>query len=440
MGVKSAIQHAEEPTSNAIRRSIQQYVARGHKTFTPTQLVVQRGEGVYLWNPEGKRFLDFSSGVLVTNLGNGHSLFEARYAEYTDGLPRNAYNMLTSQEAEAARRLVESIGLSGLDRVIWADSGSAAIIKAIWAVQHLSPERPIMLATRYGFHGKKGLAGDVTGETTTNPNVRFISFPTCDHCSLIAEANKGQEASCRSLYEKELDELWQEHGEKIGLLITEPYLGAKGSFHPPKWYLQLLDKWCEEHDVVFILDEVQSCHGRTGQMYAFQTYEITPDLVALGKGIGNGVPLAAVVGTGALLDSMDYGEGSDTFSGNPHACAAALAVLDVFHNEDIVGNCQLMGMHMKAGLEDLKERFPFITFVRGEGLVWGVEMSDWNGRSGAEIATECVLRCYEEGLHLMGPLANTVLRVSPPLTITLEELKEGIDKMVRALARVEAGE
>ena len=432
------VQHENEPKSNSIRRVLCQYVAKGHKTYTPTQLVVQKAKGVYLWNPEGRQFLDFSSGVLVANLGHAHPYFEARYATYTAGIPRNAYNMFTWQEAEAARRLVENVGLPRLDRVVWADSGSAAIIKAMWAAQHAHPDRPIMVATRYGVHGKKGLAGDVTGETSANPNVRFISFPMCDYCDKVPEEQRGDKATCQTFYEQELEELWQQHRDQICLLVTEPYLGAKGSFHPPKWYLQLLNRWCQEHDIAFILDEVQACYGRTGNMYAFQTYGVEPDLLVLGKGIGNGEPVAAVVGRGDLLDRFDYGEASDTYSGNPRACAAILAVLDAFGQEDVVENCQKMGQRMAEGLHQLQEEFPFVAFVRGEGLVWGVEMRDWGNKTADQIAVECVLRCYQEGLHLMGPLAGKVLRVSPPLVITEAQLDEGIEKMRRAFAQIES--
>ncbi len=437
MITESLIQHDNEPKSNSIRRTVSQYVARGHKTYTPTQLVVERAEGVYLWNPEGRQFLDFSSGVLVANLGHAHPYFEERYAEHTKGLPRNAYNMLTQQEAEAARRLIENVGLPKLNRVIWADSGSAAIIKSMWAAQHVYPDRPIIVATRYGFHGKKGLAGDVTGETSPNPNVRFISFPTCDHCTLVPEDKRCDRVTCEPIYERELQELREQHRDRICLLITEPYLGAKGSFHPPKWYLQLLNRWCQEHDIVFILDEVQACHGRTGNMYAFQSYGVEPDLLVLGKGIGNGEPVAVVVGRDDLLDPFDYGECSDTYSGNPRACAAVIAVFDAFERENVVENCQKMEKLMRRGLHELKGQFPFIAFVRGEGLVWGVEMCDWNGKTASQIANECVLRSYEEGLHLMGPLADKVLRVSPPLVITEAQVQEGMEKMGRAFARIE---
>ncbi len=434
--MKHLIQIEGEPRSNEIRKLATQYIGKGHKTYTPTQLVIKRAEGVYLWNAEGRKLLDFASGVLVANLGHNHPDFEAAYQKYIEGLPRSAYNTLTEQEVYAAKRMIESLDCPRLQKLLWADSGSAAIIKSMWAAQHYQPDKHIMVATRYGFHGKKGLAGDVTGEESDNQNVRFISFPTCDYCDLVPEENKRQEDVCKPIYERELEALRQEYKDGIVLLITEPYLGAKGSFHPPKWYHQLLNRWCDENGVTFILDEVQSCHGRTGEMYAFKKYGIEPDIVVLGKGIGNGEPVAVTVGRAELIDTLDYGEASDTYSGNPRACAAILAVFDTYERVPVVENCRKISSIVETKLNRLKEDFEFVAFVRGEGLVWGLEVQDYKGKTAAEIANECVYQCYLKGLHLMGPLADKVLRISPPLIITEEQAQSGLQLMYQAFEKM----
>ncbi|MCX5757068.1 MAG: aminotransferase class III-fold pyridoxal phosphate-dependent enzyme, partial [Candidatus Hydrogenedentes bacterium] len=326
-------------------------------------------------------------------------------------------------EVEASERLIKSMRNPKAQKVLWAASGSEGIQKAMWAALHRYPGRPIMVATRGGFHGKKGLAGDVTGETSTNPNVRWISFPM-------------YEKKPPAFYQAELDALARADPGQIALLITEPYLGAKGSFHPPKWYHKLLQAWCDKHDVALIFDEVQACHGRTGRMYGFQTYGIRPDLVVLGKGLGNGEPVAAVAGRADLIDSLRYGEASDTYSGNPRACAAVCATFDVFKQERIVDNCRAMAKIMKRGLNDLMKRFPFIGAVRGEGLVYGVEMCD------DATANRCVLEAYygtgKLGVHFLGPLAGKVLRVSPPLVVTESELEAAFAVLRMAWQRVQA--
>ena len=170
------IQISGENQSNEIRQKLSQLVTKGQKTYTPTQLVVENAEGIWLQNMEGVKLMDFASGVLVANLGHQHPYFEQKLSNYANGLPRNAYNLLTKVEVEAAQRLIESFDLPHMQKVMWAACGSAGIIKAMWAAQNYHPDRHIILATRDGFHGKKGLAGDITGDQSKNPNVRWIDF------------------------------------------------------------------------------------------------------------------------------------------------------------------------------------------------------------------------------------------------------------------------
>ncbi len=416
------IHHTAEPEANDLRARLDAATGRGQRTKTPTMAAVVRAKGSHLWTADGRRLVDLAAGVLVANLGHDHRGFERAFARYAKGLPRTAYNFLTPIEVEAAERLLASMeGNRNAQKLLWAASGSEGIQKALWAAMHKNPDRKILLATRKGFHGKKGLAGDVSGEESPNPNVRWVPFPT-------------DEIEPKAHYAKELDRLGRDHRDDIALLITEPYLGAAGSYHPPKWYLRMLQDWCRDNDVPFILDEVQSCHGRTGNMYAYQTYGLEPDLIVLGKGLANGEPAAAVVGRADLIDALDYGEASDTFSGNPRACAAVCAALDVFEDEKIVEHARERGVQLRAVLDELKAQFSFVTAVRGEGMVYGIEMRD------DDIARECVLEAYrgtgKKGVHFLGPLAGKVLRVSPPLTIRREELYEAHRILSRAWTRV----
>jgi 4-aminobutyrate aminotransferase-like enzyme len=240
-------------------------------------------------------------------------------------------------------------------------------------------------------------------------------------------------------YRNELEALHHQFGRRLGVLITEPYLGGGGSFHPPKEYLQLLQEFCREHDIAFVLDEVQSNFGRTGNLFAYETYGLEPDIVVLGKGLGNGVPVAAAAGRADLFASLDYGEGSDTWSANPLCCAAVLATLDEFDARDVLASSRRASAVIEDGLLRLKD-LPFVAQVRGErgGMVWGVEMADHAGGSAAEWANAAVLACYrgdgQDGIHLLGPLAKKVLRIAPPLVITEHEAKEALALMYRSLA------
>jgi len=418
------IQIEGEVKSNVVRNQLGKLVSKGHKTYTPTQLVVDRAEGIWLWNLEGQKLMDFASGVLVANLGHQHAYFEERFAFYAKGLPRNAYNLLTAIEVEAASRLIDSFASPKMEQILWAACGSAGIIKAMWAAQRYHPDRHLILATRYGFHGQKGLAGDVTGDKSQNPNVRWIDFP------MVKDVRDKPNQTLKVKVLEQLNRLREEYPNQIAMLVTEPYLGAKGSYHPPDWYLRTINDWCNDHQVIFILDEVQSCHGRTGEMYATTKYGLDPDLVVCGKGIGNGEPIVAVVGRADLLSTFDYGEASDTFSGTPRGCAAALATLDTFDTFPILDNCRQAGQVIEKGLCQLTDEFSFATRVRGEGLVWGLELES------DSIANQLVLACYQQGLHLIGPLAGNVLRVSPPLIISPTEAEVGIEWMRRALQQI----
>jgi 4-aminobutyrate aminotransferase-like enzyme len=453
------IHHPQEATSNAARDLVARHEPRALRTYTPTQAVLARSAGIYHWTPEGRRLYDFTSGVLVANLGHNPEPWMQRFTEHLgwrayavgksepapagffSSLPLTAYNAITPVEVEASRRLVallqERPGGRRLEQVLWAASGSEAIQKALWAALAREPARDVIIATRHGFHGKKGLAGAVTGCETDHdrdPRVRFIGFPMAE-CADVSLRGRPFDPTP---YRKELEALRYQFGRRLGVLITEPYLGGGGSYHPPKEYLQSLQAFCRDNDVVFILDEVQSNFGRTGDLFAYETYGIEPDVVVLGKGLGNGVPVAAAVGRADVFSSLDYGEGSDTWSANPLCCAAVLATLEEFAARDVLGPCRRSSALIEEGLVRLKE-LPFVAAVRGEkgGMVWGVEMRDHAGRSAADWANAAVLACYlgdgGDGIHLLGPLARKVIRIAPPLVISEEEARAALALMHRLL-------
>jgi 4-aminobutyrate aminotransferase-like enzyme len=241
-------------------------------------------------------------------------------------------------------------------------------------------------------------------------------------------------------YEAELQGLWEEYGSRICCVVTEPYLGGGGSFHPQKEYIQLLERFCREHDVLFVLDEVQANFGRTGSLFAFTEYGVEPDLVVLGKGLGNGVAVSAVVGRRDVFARMHYGEASDTWSANPLASAAVLATLDEFAEGDVLGHAALLSRVIEEGLLRLRESGA-VAHVRGEGVVWGVECAPVGTTPADAVARMCVEACYRgdsegRGVHLLGPLSGKVLRVSPPLVMPLEEAREYLGVMLERFSAV----
>jgi 4-aminobutyrate aminotransferase-like enzyme len=452
----AAIAFPREDQSNAVRAALTKGEPQSLRTFTPSQAVFARSAGTFHFTPEGRRLYDYSSGVLVANLGHNPTRWQQRFAGYMgwkpehltadaaarpyfDALTLTAYNAMTPIEEQAVSRLLANMraepGGARMEQVLWAASGSEAVQKVLWACLHRDPKRDVILATRYGFHGKKGLAGAVTGSETDrdrDPRVKFIGFPREEIDDLSRDPHKVD----LSKYRAELDGLWRELGPRINCLITEPYLGGGGSFHPPAAYMQLLQEWCRAHDILFIFDEIQANFGRTGPMYAYTKYGVEPDFVCLGKGLGNGVPVSAAVGRADVLASLKYGEGSDTWSANPLACAAVLATLDEFEQFNVLGHAAEMSRVFTAGLMRLKET-GLVAKVRGEGMVFGIECAAVRGMTPEQTAIEFVKRCYvgrgETGIHLLGPLAGKVIRISPPLTITAQEADESLT-MLRAIA------
>ncbi|HUY33549.1 MAG TPA: aminotransferase class III-fold pyridoxal phosphate-dependent enzyme [Pirellulales bacterium] len=451
-------QFPAEDLSNDIRRRLAAVEPCCQRTFTPSLAVLAKSAGCYHWTPEGRKLADFTSGVLVMNLGHNPTRWWRRVMDYLglSGLAQagefcqavtlNAYNSLTEVEALATERLLKLMrgqpGGARCEQVLWAASGSEAIQKALWAALDRRPGENVILSTRHGFHGKKGLAGAVTGserDPERDPRVKFLSFPR-DECLNIARRRQPLDLAP---YRAELDDLWQEHGRRIACLITEPYLGGGGSFHPQKEYIQLLARFCGEHDIPFIFDEVQANFGRTGELFAYTEYGVEPDIVVLGKGLGNGVAVSAAVGRADLFANMRYGEGSDTWSANPLACAAVLATLDEYETTGVIEHAKKLSQVIEAGLSKLTD-LDTVAHLRGEGVVWGVECAAVGAHSAADVANACVEACYlgdasGRAIHLLGPLAQKVIRVSPPLVMPLDEARQYLDAMYGIFANVLLG-
>jgi 4-aminobutyrate aminotransferase-like enzyme len=371
--------------------------------------------------------------------------------EFLEAVTLNAYNAVTEVETLATERLVALMqkqpGGARCEQVLWAASGSEAIQKALWAALNRGAvgnalrgvPADIILSTRHGFHGKKGLAGAVTGCETDHdrdPRVKFISFPR-EECLSVSRRKQPLNLAP---YEAELNRQWEEHGSRICALITEPYLGGGGSFHPQHEYLQLLERFCREHDILFILDEVQANFGRTGSLFAFTEYGLEPDVVVLGKGLGNGVAVSAAVGRADVFANMHYGEGSDTWSANPLSSAAVLATLDEYETTDVLEKAKQLSRTIERGLLKLCE-LPAVANIRGEGVVWGIECRAVGALSADEVAKACVEMCYRgddqgRAIHLLGPLAGKVIRVSPPLVMPTNEAQLYLDVMYRLFAQV----
>jgi 4-aminobutyrate aminotransferase-like enzyme len=456
--MNTPIEFEDEDLSNAARRTIGSMEPLAQRTYTPSQAVIAKSAGCFHWTPEGRRLYDYTSGVLVTNLGHNPKRWLKRFfdylgwdpsafsqgGEYAAAAPMNAYNAITPIEAAAVERLIKSVqsrpGGRRLNSVMWSASGSEAIQKAIWACLHRDEKRDVILATRHGFHGKKGLAGAVTGsemDHDRDPRVRFISFPMAE----VDDVSKYEHTFAPTSYGSELESLWNELGPRIGCLITEPYLGGGGSYHPPAAYMQLLQAFCRKHHILFVLDEVQANFGRTGPLYAFERYGLEPDFICLGKGLGNGIPVSAAVGRGDVMACLNYGDASDTWSANPVSCAAVLATLDEFETTDVLTHAQGISQIFFRGLTRLQET-SLVKKIRGEGMVFGIECGPVGNLTANQVANLVVETCYlgkpgGDGIHFLGPLAGCVLRVAPPLTMTSDEAEASLELLFSLVSQLE---
>ncbi len=446
---------ASEPVSDAVRRAVEQLEPQCQRTYTPTGAVLARSSGCHHFTPEGRKLVDFTSGVLVTNLGHNpvdwwQNVFKYMGlglklpdTEFAAGVPLSAYNAITEVEVEASRRLIANMrsqpGGGRLEQVLWAASGSEAVHKALKVALAQRAGADIILATRHGFHGKKGLAGAITGserDEDRDSRVHFLQFPRAECASI----QRRREPIDLAPYREELHEMLDCFGDRICCLVTEPYLGGGGSYHPQVEYLQLLERFCRDHGILFILDEIQSNFGRTGTMYAYTTYGVEPDMVLLGKGMANGIPVDAVVGSAEVLGKLRYGSGSDTWSGHPLGCAAVLATLDAFEQTDVLEHAAQLAEVLEAGLVRLTE-LEAVEAIRGEGTVWGIHCAAVGNLTAGEVANEIVRACYvgdEQGraIHLMGTLAHCVLRIAPPLIMPLAEARECLEAMYDIIANV----
>lgn len=455
------IQFPGEELSNQCRDVVARQEPQALRTFTPSQAVFHRSAGMFHFTPEGRKLYDFTSGVLVANLGHNPRRWLQRYAQYLGWTPdmlfgapetsadnycqavtMTAYNGITEVETLAVSRLLETLRAtpfgSRLDTIIWAASGSEGVHKAIYTSLSRDKTRDMVLATRYGFHGKKGWANAVTGsekDAERDPRVKFISFPMEE----INDHSLDFDKIPLEKYEQELEALWKQYGSRINCLITEPYIGGGGSYHPPAKYHHMLQNFCRQHDILFLFDEVQANFGRTGKLFAFEAYGVEPDMVILGKGLGNGVPVAAVACNSRISNNMKYGEASDTWSANPLSSAAVLATLDEFAAQNLVPHIAKLTPLYFEGLDRLKQT-GLICRVRGEGLVFGLEAAPVGDLSAADVAAKIVEACYlgqdGTGIHLLGALAGKVLRVSPPLTISQEQSREALDLMFKILQKL----
>jgi len=392
-------------------------------------LVWDHGERVWVTDVDGNRYLDFTSGVLVTNLGHSHSTLVKAVQKQAERL-MNCYSFPTIERVTLAQRLVKTMP-SNLDRVFLLSTGAEATEAAVRIARRYTDKHEV-LAFYGAFHGRTygamSLAGSASTRRKFGPTVPGSIIAPYAYCYRCIYDKKFPE--CQYYCIHVLDRIIASVStDDLGTVIVEPYQGTAGFVYPPDGWLKELEKWARERELVLIVDEVQSSFGRTGRLYAIEWEDVHPQMLCLGKGFGSGVASSAVAAESKILSCMAPGELSSTWGGNPLSCAASLAVLQVMKDEKLPENAERVGKVLKAALIDVQERQPCLGDVRGRGLVIGLELVNPEDRytPAPQLTKKITLKAAERGL-LLGKLGlfGNVIRVAPPLVITEEEALLGV--------------
>ena len=408
-------------------------------TSDQVPIVWSRAYRCYVEDVDGNTFLDFSSGVLVANIGHSHPrVVEA--AREQAGRLINCYDFVNEYRPALAKKLVE-ITPPNLDRAFIITTG-AETTEAAMKIARRCTGRKEIIAFQGAFHGRTygalSAGGTRSGTGTRGygpflPGVYHAPFAHCYRC--VFDKTYPQ---CDTWCADYLDWFAKTETEgDIAAVITETYQGGAGSYCPPKPWMRKVEAWCKKRGALFILDEVQASFGRTGKMFCFEHYDVTPNLLCLGKGISSSVPISALMGESKVLDTLPPGSLSSTHGGNAFCCRVALANIEALIEDNLVENAAKMGEIMAARLNEMKDNSPCVGDARGMGLVWGLDIvkDKKTKEPDSGRAKEIVRRCYEKGLLMIAPIGmdGNVLRISPPLCITPSEMARGCDIIASAL-------
>jgi acetylornithine/N-succinyldiaminopimelate aminotransferase len=370
-----------------------------------------RGEGTTLWDGEGRAYLDFVAGIAVVGVGHSHpKVVEAVRAQA--GLLTHVSNLYyTEPQVRLAERLHE---LLGWGKVFFANSGAEANECAVklarrWQREQGVPGRTGVVAALGSFHGRTVATLAATGQPAKHEPFAPMPAELVHHVPL-----------------NDSDALEAALDDGIGALLLEVVQGEGGINPATPEYLKAARELCDERGVLLVFDEVQTGLGRTGRWFAYQHSGVTPDVVTLAKALGGGLPIGACVAREAVADAFRPGDHATTFGGGPVPCAAALAVLDVIHEEGLVENSARMGELLTTGLGEATKGNPVVREVRGVGLLVGVELA-------GELSREVVDACRERGL-LVNNVRPDVVRLSPPLIVTRSEVEKAVAIVAEVLS------
>ncbi|MCB0595036.1 MAG: aspartate aminotransferase family protein [Lewinellaceae bacterium] len=395
----------EKTTNAALHEADQQYYL---PTFNRFPLAFRRGEGARLWDVEGKAYIDALAGIAVCNLGHCHPKVVKAIQDQAGRLMHISNFFVSEPQVLLSQKLVE---ISGLSRVFFSNSGAESV------------EGAIKIARKYAFSNGRG--GGI------------ISMENSFHGRTLATIATGKERMQRGFgpmpsgFHKvpfnDIEAVRAAVSEDIAAIILEPVQGEGGINLAKPCYLRALRELCDRENIVLIFDEIQCGVARTGEYFAKDHYEVQPDIMTLAKGLGNGLPVGAILSNEKVSGAIEFGDHGTTFGGNPMACAAGLATIEAIQEEDILRKTIRKGFWLKEMLEEKIGSHAGLKQIRGLGLMIGVEF-DFETKP-------LVLKMMEHGV-LANATAGTVLRLVPPLIISFEELERVVDVIALSLKEI----
>lgn len=376
-------------------------------TYGRYQIVFDKGEGVYLYDINGKKYLDFAAGIAVFALGYKNEVFNDALKAQIDKLLHTSNYYYNIPSLEAAKKITQA---TGMDRVFFTNSGAEAVEGAIkLARKYYYKKRgqadSEMIAMNHSFHGRTMGAVSVTGNTkyreAFEPLIGGVKF---------AEYNN-------------LDSVKALINDKTSAIILETVQGEGGIYPATKEFIQGIRKLCDEHDICMILDEIQCGMGRTGTMFAYEAFDVLPDIMTCAKALGCGVPVGAFLAIEKVASAFEPGDHGSTYGGNPFVCAAINKVFDLYDELHVLDNVKTMGAYLEEQLDLIVKDYDIAVCRRGKGLMQGIEFN---------VPVKNLFgHFFEEGLVLIAAGSN-VVRFVPPLIIT----KENVDEMIGKLRKV----
>ena len=427
MSVVKVVTEVPGPKSKALAERRKAAVMPGVATGAP--MFVTSGQGARVTDIDGNTFLDFASGIGVLAVGHAHPKVAAAIAEQAKAMTHMCFQVAGYESYVA---LCERVGklapIKGDKKTLLVSTGAEAVENAI-KIARVATGRQAIIAFTHGYHGRTLLTMTLTGRVhpykvggAFAPEVYRLPFP-------YAYRGEGSVA-----FENVLKNTVAP--DTVAAIILEPVLGEGGFLPAPVELVKNIRALCDKHGILLIADEIQTGFGRTGAMFASQLVGMEPDLMTFAKSVAGGMPLAGVIGKAAIVDKAPPGSLGGTYAGNPIACAAALATIDVIESEKLVERASVLGNTMRARFDGWAAKSPHVGDVRGLGAMLAIELvKDKATREPApELATRVKQRCLEKGLIILG--AGTylnVIRILVPLTISEAELDEGLTILENAL-------